>query len=392
MFHPVETHGRASLHPQKYNPRFIMITNKTLYQIALTCIPGVGVIHARNLMKTVGDEEAVFREKAKNLEKIQGISRRLIDEIRKAEVLRKAEKELEFVEKNRIETLFYTQDNYPSRLNNCIDAPVLLYSKGNADFNAKKVVSIVGTRNATKYGQEFCQQFISKLSELLPHVLIVSGLAYGIDICAHRASLQHNVSTVGVLAHGLDRIYPSIHRKTAKEMLEMGALITEFPSHTEPDRFNFVKRNRIVAGMADAVVVVESDERGGSLITAEIANSYYREVFAVPGRTTDAKSSGCNSLISSNKAVLFKDTKSFIDQMGWNATAKITQPKQKELFLNLTETEERVFNALNKVESMHVNMLGIELNLPVSELFFTLLELEMKNVVKALPGGVYKLL
>lgn len=392
MFHPVETHGRASLHPQKYNPRFIMITNKTLYQIALTCIPGVGVIHARNLMKTVGDEEAVFREKAKNLEKIQGISRRLIDEIRKAEVLRKAEKELEFVEKNRIETLFYTQDNYPSRLNNCIDAPVLLYSKGNADFNAKKVVSIVGTRNATKYGQEFCQQFISKLSELLPHVLIVSGLAYGIDICAHRASLQHNVSTVGVLAHGLDRIYPSIHRKTAKEMLEKGALITEFPSQTEPDRFNFVKRNRIVAGMADAVVVVESDEKGGSLITAEIANSYYREVFAVPGRTSDAKSSGCNTLIVHNKAVLLQDVTGFLDQMGWSTSVKSKQPKQRELFLNLTETEEKVFNALNGAESMHVNMLGIELNLPVSELFFTLLELEMKNVVKALPGGVYKLL
>lgn len=369
-----------------------MTTNKTLYQIALTCIPGVGVVHARNLMKAVGDEEGVFNEKIRSLEKIPGISRRLIGEIRNPEVLRKAEGELAFVEKNNIETLFYTQDNYPARLNNCIDAPVLLFAKGNVSFNVPKIISIVGTRNATEYGQEFCQKFVKELSESFPDMLIVSGLAYGIDICAHRASMQNNVSTAAVLAHGLDRIYPSVHRKTAKEMLERGALITEFPSHTEPDRFNFVKRNRIVAGMADAVVVVESDEKGGSLITAEIANSYYREVFAVPGRTTDAKSSGCNSLITSNKAVLFKDTKSFIDQMGWSATAKPLQPKQKELFLNLTETEEKVFNALNKVESIHVNMLGIELNLPVSELFFTLLELEMKNVVKALPGGVYKLL
>ncbi|MPM27183.1 hypothetical protein SDC9_73693 [bioreactor metagenome] len=365
---------------------------KTLYQIALTCIPGVGVVHARNLMKAVGDEEAVFNEKAGNLEKIPGISRRLIGEIRRPEVLRRAEKELEFVRKNNIETLFYTQKNYPSRLNNCVDAPVLLYAKGNIDFNVPKVVSIVGTRNATKYGQEFCQKFVRELSALFPDMLVVSGLAYGIDICAHRASLQNNLSTVAVLAHGLDRIYPSVHRKTAKEMLEKGALITEFPSDTEPDRFNFVKRNRIVAGMADAVVVIESGEKGGSLITAEIANSYFREVFAVPGRTTDPQSSGCNNLIASNKAVLMQKTAAFIDQMGWDTSVKPKQPRQKELFPELNETEERVFNALNGVESMHVNMLGIELNLPVSELFFTLLELEMKNVVKALPGGAYKLL
>ncbi|MDO5524107.1 MAG: DNA-processing protein DprA [Bacteroidia bacterium] len=369
-----------------------MTTHKTLYQIALTCIPGVGVAHARNLMKAVGDAEAIFNEKAGSLEKIQGISRRLIHEIRRAEVLQKAEKELEFVEKNHIETLFFTQENYPSRLNDCIDAPVLLYAKGNAHFNAKKVVSIVGTRNATKYGQEFCQKFIQELSGLFPDILIVSGLAYGIDICAHRASLQNNVSTVGVMAHGLDRIYPSVHRATAKEMLGKGALITEFPSDTTPDKFNFVKRNRVVAGMADAVVVIESDEKGGSLITADIANSYYREVFALPGRATDPKSSGCNNLIAGNKAVLLQNVAGFLNQMGWNATAKSLPPKQKELFLNLTETEEKVFDALNQVESMHVNMLGIELNIPVSELFFTLLELEMKNVVKALPGGVYKLL
>lgn len=368
-----------------------MMTGKTLYQIALTCIPGVGAVHARNLMGAVGDEEAIFNEKIGNLEKIPGISRRLVDEVRNPEVLRKAEKELSFIEKNNIEPLFYTQHNYPVRLINCIDAPVLLYVKGSADLNRPRAVSIIGTRNATRYGLEFCQNFVRELSGLFPDMLVVSGLAYGIDVCAHRASLQNNVSTVAVLAHGLDRIYPSVHRKTAIEMLEKGAWVTEFPSGTEPDRFNFVKRNRIVAGMADAVVVVESGEKGGSLITAEIANSYHREVFAVPGRTTDIRSSGCNALIASNKAVLMQKTAAFIEQMGWDTAATPKQPVQKELFPDLNETEEKVFRALSGVESMHVNMLGIELNLPVSELFFALLELEMKNVVKALPGGVYKL-
>lgn len=367
-------------------------SDKILYQIALTQIKGVGVSLARNLMQAMGDEEAVFKEKGKALEKIPGISRRLVDEIRNPDVMKKAEEELLFVEKNSIETLFYTQENYPSRLNNCIDAPVLLYAKGKVDFNRPKVISIVGTRTASFYGLDFCRKFIEELSAACPDVFIVSGLAYGIDICAHREAVQRNVYTAAVLAHGLDRIYPYSNRQTAVQMLSNGALITEFPSGTNPDKFNFVKRNRIVAGMADAVIVMESAEKGGSLITADIANSYYREVFALPGRATDSASAGCNRLIAANKAVLLQDVPSFLEQMGWSNTAKSKEPKQKELFLNLTEAEEKVFDALNKVDSMHVNMLAIELDTPVSELFFTLLELEMKNVVKVLPGGEYKLL
>lgn len=369
-----------------------MITDKTLYRIALTQINGVGVTLARSLMQAVGDEEGVFKESARNLEKIPRISRRLIDEIRNPSVMKRAGEELEFIEKNDIQPLFFTDKDYPQRLTHCIDAPVLLYSKGNATFNPEKVVSIVGTRNVTKYGQDFCQRFIKELSAYFPDILVVSGLAYGADICAHRSALHNNLTTVAVLGHGLDRIYPAVHRKTAVEMLENGALLTEFPSHTNPDKHNFVKRNRIVAGMADAVVVVESGEKGGSLITADIANSYYREVFAVPGRTTDAMSAGCNNLITGNKAVLLQDAAGFVEQMGWSKSAKPAKPKQKELFLNLTDDEERVFNALNGVESMQVNMLAIQLNTPVAELFMTLLELEMKNVVQALPGGMYKLL
>ena len=217
-------------------------------------------------------------------------------------------------------------------------------------------------------------------------------MAYGIDICAHRAALSNNLSTVAVLAHGLDRIYPHVHRKTAVEMLEKGALLTEFPSKTNPDKFNFVRRNRIVAGMADAVIVVESGSRGGSLITADIANSYFREVFAVPGRVTDRESEGCNRLIATNKAILLSDTKALYEQMGWSLTDKSTKPIQRELFLDLTEDEEQIFSALQSGEPKQVNEIAIELDTPVTDLFFTLLELEMKNIVKALPGGMYKLM
>ena len=348
-------------------------------------------MHARNLMEVIGDEEAIFKEDARKLESIPRITRRLIQEIRDPEVLRRAEKELEFVMKNHLQLLFYTDALYPQRLMQCIDAPVLLYAKGNTDFNREKVISIVGTRNETRYGQEFCREFIRDLAVRFPKIQIISGLAYGIDIHTHRAALQNGLSTVAVLGHGLDRIYPAMHRQTAVEMLQEGALLTEFPSHTNPDRHNFVKRNRIVAGMSDAVVVVESGDKGGSLTTADIANSYFREVFAVPGRINDKMSSGCNRLISDNKALLLQHADDLMTHMGWAVESKEREPKQQELFTDLSPEEEKVCHALNATGSMQVNALAIALNIPVTELFMTLLELEMKNVVLSLPGGMYKL-
>lgn len=368
-----------------------MHTNKDLYRIALTQIKGVGVMHARTLMQVIGDEEAIFKESAKHLETIPRISRRLIGEIRDPEVLRRAEKELEFVNKNRLRLLFFTDDDYPQRLTQCVDAPVLLYAKGNAGFNHLKTISVVGTRNATRYGEDFCEEFIEKLSTRIPDLQIVSGLAYGIDICAHRAALTHNLSTVAVLAHGLDRIYPRIHRKTAVDMLQNGALLTEFPGETNPDKHNFVKRNRIVAGMADAVVVIESGKKGGSLTTADIANSYYREVFALPGRMGDKMSIGCNMLISENKANLLQSIDHFITQMSWEPEEVQSIPAQQELFPDLSAEETVLFEKLDKNGPMHVNTLAIELNIPVSELFMTLLELEVRNIVTSLPGGMYQL-
>lgn len=367
--------------------------NKSLYQMALTCIKGVGVAHARALLQAMGSEEAVFKGDIRALESIPRISRRLIHEIRHPEVLRRAEKEWNFVEKNRLQVHFFTNEDYPRRLAECIDAPVVLYSKGNTDLNRSKTISIVGTRSSTRYGRDFCNAFVKELAASFPDIQIVSGLAYGIDIAAHRAALQNDLSTVAVLAHGLDRIYPRSHRQTAIDMLDNGALLTEFPSETNPDKHNFVKRNRIVAGMSDAVIVLESPQKGGSLITADIANSYFREVFALPGRLGDKMSEGCNRLITDNKAVLLQSAEKFITQMGWaNSNEKrVEKPLQQELFPELPEEEQRVINALSDTGAMQVNALSIKLDTPVSELFMTLLELEMKELVQALPGGMYDL-
>ncbi len=366
--------------------------NRPLYQIALTQVKGVGVAHARELVRMMGSEEAVFKGDIRRLEAIPRISRRLIEEIRDPEVLRRAEKELAFVEKNQLRLLFFTDEHYPRRLANCVDAPVLLYAKGNADFNREKTISIVGTRGSTRYGEGFCREFVSEIAASFPDVQVVSGLAYGIDICAHRAALQNGLSTVAVLAHGLDRIYPSLHRQTAVEMLEDGALLTEFPSGTNPDRHNFVKRNRIVAGMSDAVVVMESPKKGGSLLTADIANSYFREVFALPGRVNDKVSDGCNRLIADNKALLLHSTEDFIAYMGWVEPATPNIPRQAKLFTELSEEEQAIVTLLAQTGTMQVNTMSIELNTPVPELFMTLLELEMKELVEALPGGMYGLI
>ncbi|WP_108821748.1 DNA-processing protein DprA [Dysgonomonas sp. Marseille-P4361] len=369
------------------------VEDKFLYQIALTQIRGVGDITARNLLQVVGDEEEIFKSSRKSLSSIQGIASKTIDEILNPEVLRRAEKELSFVINNKITTYFISEEGYPKRLRDCSDAPVLLYFKGNTNLNAEKIISIVGTRKSTAYGNSFCDTFLQEIASALPDTLIVSGLAYGIDIQAHRFALKYGLPTIGVMAHGLDRIYPSAHRQTAKEMVGNGGIITEFPSETEPDRFNFVRRNRIVAGMADAVIVVESDDKGGSLITAEIANSYCKDVFALPGKATDKYSKGCNKLIASHKADLLLSTEYFLEQMGWDSVSskKTKQPRQQELFVELTSEESIIVDQLKNQEAIHIDQLARELSTPTYQLFSTLLELEMKGMVKNLPGNLYSL-
>lgn len=365
--------------------------SKLLYQIALTKIKGVGDIIARNLLEIIGDEEAIFKSTKKELSTIQGISSKLINEILNPDVLKLAEKELYFIERNKIQTFFIKDPDYPIRMKDCMDAPVLLYFKGNSTLNTTKVIGIVGTRKSTHYGNSFCNDFLSELSTYFPDTLIVSGLAYGIDINAHNSALKSNLPTVGVLAHGLDRIYPSAHRKTAIEMLNNGGLLTEFSSGTEPNKFNFVRRNRIIAGIADALIVVESDTKGGSLITADIANSYNKDVFAVPGRVTDQLSQGCNKLIADNKAVVLESVSGFLKQMNWiDLPNTKKETKQQTLFLDLTEDEQKIYDILSISDSVHVNTLSLETNIPISQLFFNLLEMEIKKIVTPLPGGQYK--
>ena len=306
----------------------------------------------------------------------------------------RAEREMEFVEKNRLTCLTLQDEAYPSRLRECEDAPIVLFFKGNADFNRLHIINMVGTRRATEYGKQFCADFIHDLSVLLPDVLVVSGLAYGIDIHAHRAALADNISTVAVLAHGLDRIYPFVHRKTAVDMLANGGLLTEFLTETNPDKHNFVSRNRIVAGMCDATIVVESAAKGGSLITADLADGYHRDCFAVPGRVTDTASIGCNQLIRDNKAALVQSAEEFVRTMGWGSAESALKAEgiQRNLFPELTAEEELVVRILTRQGDSHINTLVVEADIPVNRMSALLFGLEIKGVVRTLVGGVYHLL
>lgn len=362
--------------------------------IALTQINGIGRIGAKRLIDAMGSAADVFRLREELPERVGGLSTRIVDLLDCPQAFERARRECEFMEKNRIRCLTLPDDAYPSRLRECPDAPIALFFKGNAELNPLRVINMVGTRNATDYGKQLCVRFLHELQALCPGVLVVSGLAYGIDINAHRAALACGIPTVGVLAHGLDRIYPSVHRKTAVDMLAQGGLLTEFLTETEPDRYNFVSRNRIVAGMSDATIVVESAAKGGSLITAELAGSYHRDCFAFPGRASDASSQGCNHLIRDNKAMLIQSAEDFVQAMGWDAKASSSHPGsvQRCLFPNLSADEQKVVDILSERGELHVNTLVVETDIPVYKMNTLLFELEMKGMVRVLVGGMYQLI
>ncbi len=360
------------------------------YQIALTLIPGIGDVLAKNLIDHCGSAEGVFKEKKGTLQKIRGIGEILADAVSRYQVLDRAEEEVTFIQRFKITPLFYLEDTYPQRLRQCHDSPVMLYYKGTGDLNAKRILSIVGTRNASSLGKKLCQDLIQDLREY--GVLIVSGLAYGIDICAHKAALAEELPTVGVLAHGLDKIYPALHRSTAEKMLEQGGLLTDFPSKTIPDAPNFPKRNRIVAGLSDATVVVESKAKGGSLITADIANSYSRDVFAFPGRVKDECSLGCNQLIKYNKGALIESGEDIIRMMGWEKPKnkpKVVQ--QKSLFQNLSPEEEVIINLLKEKTDRGLDELCFLAKLSMSKVSLSLLNLELTGLIQEKPGKIYSL-
>jgi DNA processing protein len=362
------------------------------YKIGIGLIPKIGPVLTKRLVAYCGSAENVFREKRAHLAKIPGIGTTLVDYIIHHQKLEAADAEIEFIQKYHISALFYLDEDYPERLRQCEDAPVILYIKGKTPLNRRKVISIVGTRNPTDYGRSLTRELVGSLAVNYPDILIVSGLAYGIDICAHKSALKNNLSTVAVLGHGLSFLYPSPHREAARQIAEEGAMITEFRHDEKPEAPNFVRRNRIIAGLADATIVIESGEQGGALITADIANSYNRDVFAYPGRSTDKYSAGCNKLIKSNRAALIENLGDLEYLMGWQKSEKVTDSCQKELFVELNEEEKKLMNLFIKDAGLTIDQLALHGNLPVSKVSALLLDLEFKGLIKCLPGRVYKMM
>ncbi len=360
-----------------------------LYQIGLTLLPGVGDVLGKKLVAYCGGVEAVFKQNKKALEKIPGIGQKLVNAILSQNVLVRAEEEIKYIEDNNIIPLFYLEKKYPARLKNCVDSPIMLYLKGNVDLNASHVISVVGTRKATEYGKGICEKIIRDLKA--QNVLVVSGLAYGIDTCAHKASLENNLKTVAVLGHGLDRIYPYLNTALSNKILDHGGLLSEFISKTKPDRENFPKRNRIIAGMADGTLVVEAAKSGGALITANIANSYNRDVFSIPGRIGDTWSEGCNHLIKTNQAHLVQSAQDLSYIMGWQRANEVKPKIQRELFIELTPEEEKITDVLRMEDTLGIDDICLKIEMPTSKVAAALLNLEFQGLVRALPGKVYKL-
>lgn len=359
--------------------------NEALYALALSTLKGIGIVGSRQLLEKYGSATEVFRQAPTENERFKAAFAHTNS------ALQRAEEELNFCHQNGIRVLSYTQQNYPLRLKQCDDAPTTLFYKGNADLNARHIVAVVGTRHISEYGKDLCHNFCKDLAEILPDTLIISGLAYGVDIHAHREALKSGLPTIGILAHGLDRIYPSSHRDTAKNMLLQGGLLTEYMTKTIPEKGNFVRRNRIVAGMADATIVVESAAKGGSLITASLAQDYNRDVFAFPGRTHDVYSEGCNQLIRKNGAALITSAADFAEAMGWTRP-EAKQPIQRKLFPELTAEQEAICKTLQGNDGKQINQIVVESNLPIQKVSALLFDLEMDGLVKALAGGRYRLL
>ena len=372
------------------------MNKEIVFSIALSKLKGLSVLNARILLDAMGSASEIFAHRKDILQMIPHASQRLQDALNHVDdVIDAAKKEVEFIEKNRIKALTLDSNEYPQRLKECEDAPLVLYLCGDTDLNRQRVISIIGTRKCSEYGREVCRHFISEFKRYYPDTLIVSGLAYGIDICAHRSALGNGMDTIGVLAHGLDTIYPSMHRSTAADMVHQGGgLLTEYTTNTKPDKMNFVQRNRIVAGISDACIVVESSAKGGSLITAELASNYNREVFAFPGRIYDECSAGCNNLIKRHQATLLTSVEDLIEAMGWHNPLAESHKKsvQQELFPELNEEEAVLVETLKNVDDKHINQIVIDSNIPYSRASMILFDLEMRGIVKALGGARYKVI
>lgn len=371
--------------------RQVIDDQQQIHRLALSMLKGIGPVNARNLVAYCGGVDALFTDKAarRSLEKIPGIGSTLSASILGSKVIHAAEKELAYVRKQKLRMLFYLDAEYPARLKQCEDAPVLLFVKGDAQLDVERSVSIVGTRAPTEHGKRLCEELVEGLKD--SGAMIVSGLAYGIDIVAHRTALKHGLNTIGCVAHGLDRLYPGEHANTAKEMCAQGALVSELPSGATFAPGNFPARNRVIAGLSDCTIVVESGTKGGSLITADIANSYDREVMAFPGRPTDAKSEGCNRLIKDSKAHLITSASDVLKLMEWEPTKKKKTAQQSALFTELMPDEQTLVDIIKAKGKVDIDTLCFQGRMLPHKASAILLNLEFNGVVRSLPGKVYAL-
>jgi len=370
------------------NQHFNMKKEEILYYLALQSVDGIGPVNARKLIEHCGGAKEVLEESQKSLGRIKGIRPNMLKQLKGRSIFKKAEREINFIEKHDIRAIHINEQTYPQKLKHCQDAPLVLFQKGSFDIRKKKIISIVGTRLMTQYGKQFLHEFIQEVAKYDP--IIVSGLAYGIDSCAHHESIQNNLTTIGVLAHSLDQIYPKSHLNLSERMQNKGGLYSEFWSGTAPEKVNFVKRNRIIAGVSEATIVVESADRGGSLITAALASSYHRDVFAVPGRVKDQFSRGCNMLIKSNKAAMISSVADLEYILGWDVADTKPQVIQKKLFVELDKKERMLYDHLVKSEKKLLDQLSLEIDLSIQSTLMLLLQLELKGLVKCHPGKWYQ--
>ncbi|TCN61222.1 DNA-protecting protein DprA [Flavobacterium circumlabens] len=364
-----------------------MSDQELFYLLALLKVDGVGDIIAKKLLAHFGNAETIFKTKFNQIAAIDGVGSALLKNMKDKTVFEKANKELEFIKANPVNVSFFQDADYPERLKHCFDSPVLIFSAGNINLKNRKIISIVGTRQITSYGTEFCRSFIEDLAPLDP--IIVSGFAYGVDIVAHQLALENNLQTIGVLAHGLNQIYPKTHKKYIAKMEENGGFITEFWSSSNPDRENFVRRNRIVAGISEATIVIESADRGGSLITANIANDYNRDVFAVPGRNTDVYSMGCNNLIKSQKANMLTCAADLVYMLNWDIESKV-KTVQKQLFVELEAEEQKIYDFLLKNGKELLDTIALQCDFPIYKISGILIQMELKGVIRPLPGKLFE--
>ena len=374
-----------------------MDQQEILNTILLTRLNYFSLAGMLELYRKVGSATLIMEHKNNLRDILPDASDKLVNAIQNSDEARKrAEVELEYDLRYGIEPLTMNDERYPSRLKECDDAPLMLFYKGNANLNQQRVINIVGTRHCTPYGEDLIRRFVTELKQLCPQVLIVSGLAYGVDINAHRQALDKGYETVGVLAHGLDDLYPNRHKETELRMIEQGGLLTEFLTQTNADKINFVRRNRIVAGMSDACILIESMAHGGGLITCQISQSYNRDVFAFPGRIGDATSEGCNNLIRDNGATLLTSAADFVKDMGWQDDAKLMRAKQqgieRSLFPDLSAEEQAIVDVLSRNNDLQINMISVQSGIDIGRLTALLFTLEMKGLIRTLAGGMYHLL